>query len=85
MNAYAAQALLADLKAPDEHFDSSKASTEFCFGLPAFIFMSVQERLERFERLLGGRKLLLRTSALVDAQWPHHASPLTSNLTSRSI
>lgn len=65
MNAFAAQALLAALKPPDPNF--RLRPTEF--GLGEFVKMSIDERLARFEGLLGGRSLLQRVSAWLDAQW----------------
>ena len=85
LNAYAAQVVLAELKAPDEHFNFSSASGSHCFGLPAFLLMSVEERICRFETSLGGRKGLLKVSALADAEWPHQASRSFSNFTSSSF
>lgn len=63
MNAFAAQAILATLKAPDQ----TEAEAEF--GLTAFVKMSVQDRFAQFETLLGGRRLLGRVSRVLDAKW----------------
>ena len=62
MNAFAAQAVLTELKASE-----GRPSPEF--GLPAFVKMSADQRVKRFEQLLGGRKVLLQVSANLDAQW----------------
>lgn len=69
MNAFAAQAILATLKAPDQDKIDPAATQGSDFGLPAFVKMSVQERFARFETLLGGRRLLGRVSRVLDARW----------------
>ncbi|TKA61813.1 hypothetical protein B0A49_12276 [Cryomyces minteri] len=64
MNAFAAQAILSELKAPTEAEDSSAHSTVQAkgasFGLAAFVAMTAQERLRKFEALLGGGRVLRR-------------------------
>lgn len=65
MNAYAAQAIPALLKAPDEASDEDLGQ----FGLPQFIKMAFTERIKRFRGILGGDNVLTRVSDLVDAQW----------------
>lgn len=65
MNAFAAQAILRKLKAPNQ--DDSKRVADF--GLTAFVKMSFQERVAKFETLLGGRRLLGRVSRVLDAPW----------------
>ena len=69
MNAFAAQAVLATLKAPDQDEVNAAGMPRTDFGLTAFVKMSVEERLARFETLLGGRRLLGRVSRVVDARW----------------
>ena len=69
LNAFAAQAILATLKAPDQNEVDSIDSPETDFGLPAFVKMSVEERCTRFETLLGGRRMLGRVSQVLDASW----------------
>ena len=69
MNAFAAQAILATLKAPDPIEVNAAATTETDFGLTAFVKMSVQERFAQFETLLGGRRLLGRISRVLDTRW----------------
>ena len=64
MNAFAAQAILGKLKAPEQ-----PQSHEVDFGLTAFVKMTLEERLARFETLLGGRRLLNRVSKVLDAGW----------------
>lgn len=69
MNAFAAQAILATLKAPDQNELDTAGTQGSDFGLTAFVKMSVQERFARFETLLGGRRLLGSVSRLLDARW----------------
>ena len=69
MNAFAAQAILATLKAPDQSESEAAGKQRTDFGLTAFAKMSVQERFARFETLLGGRRLLGRVSRVLDARW----------------
>ena len=63
MNAFAAQAVLGRLKAP-EHADVG-----YDFGLTAFIEMSAEARIERFEHLLGGIRVLRTVSRAIDHRW----------------
>ncbi len=72
INAFAAQAILGKLKAPDQ--DNGKSSgdehwRDADFGLTAFVKMSFEEREARFKTLLGGRRLLGRVSKGMDARW----------------
>ena len=69
LNAFAAQAILATLKVPDENEIDSVDISETEFGLTAFVKMSVEERCSRFDALLGGRRLLGRVSQALDASW----------------
>lgn len=68
MNAYAAQAVIAELKAPDG-VDVEGESKAGLFGIAAFVEMGQQERIARFERLLGGRRVLQRVGSALDANW----------------
>ncbi|KAE9371387.1 hypothetical protein N431DRAFT_410045 [Stipitochalara longipes BDJ] len=67
MNAFAAQAVIAELKEPDgvNALSPSKAGL---FGLPAFVDMAVEQRITRFGPLCG-RGLIERVSAVIDADW----------------
>lgn len=74
MNAFAAQIVLAELKAPDEGQEEEKGedgrqSKQADFGLTKFVKMDTGKRLRMFERLLGGRKVLLKVSNNLDARW----------------
>lgn len=67
MNAFAAQVVLAQMKAP-EGVDGSSPSRAGCFGLTGFVEMAKQERIARFEGLCG-RKLLKRVSEAIEIGW----------------
>ena len=63
VNAFAAQVILANFKAPDSSDSNGR------YGLGAFVEMSTGERLARFESLLGGRRVLTRVSRSLDTRW----------------
>jgi hypothetical protein len=67
MNAFAAQAIMAELKEPDgvNALSPSKAGL---FGLPAFVDMALEQRITRFGPLCG-RGLIERVSTVIDADW----------------
>ncbi|KAK4989546.1 structural constituent of nuclear pore [Elasticomyces elasticus] len=73
MNAFAAQTVLAELKerVPSPGTETSSAEdigdSLPAFGLAAFVKMSADERVRKFERLLGGRRMLNRVSKALDA------------------
>lgn len=67
MNAFAAQAVIADLKAP-EGVDPWSPSKAGHFGLVAFVEMGLEQRVVRFGGICG-RKVLERVSAAIDARW----------------
>ena len=72
MNAFAAQVILSELKAPPDTAQHKKIGAiekDTDYGLTAFVKMSLQERLVRFELLLGGRRILERVSRVLDARW----------------
>lgn len=69
MNAFAAQVILAGLKAPTANEDDLNGNGEGVCGLTAFVKMGVGERAARFERVLGGREVLGRVSRVLDARW----------------
>ncbi|KAL8689832.1 MAG: hypothetical protein Q9224_004552 [Gallowayella concinna] len=62
MNVFAAQAVLAEMKV----IAGSKGEG---WGLREFILMSPEERHQRFERCLGGRRILERVGKVLDARW----------------
>jgi hypothetical protein len=67
MNAFAAQAIVADLNAP-EGVDPTSPTKARLFGLAAFLEMAVEQRIARFGPLCG-RGLLERVSAVIDTKW----------------
>lgn len=72
MNAFAAQAILGQLKAPDQDDRGNigiKPRRDADFGFTAFVKMSFEARVVRFGTLLGGRRLLQKISRGLDAQW----------------
>lgn len=69
MNAFAAQAILATLKAPDQKEVDAAGTQGTDFGLTLFAKMSVEERFAQFETVIGGRRLLERVSKTLDARW----------------
>jgi hypothetical protein len=67
MNAFAAQVVIAALKAPEGvESEGSKAGV---FGLTAFVEMGPEERVRRFGALLGGTRVLDLVGKCVDAKW----------------
>lgn len=70
LNAYAAQAVLVQLKIPDA--DSLEIGTPDVpkrFGVAAFVSMKAEKRLERFGAVLGGERVLRRVSEAIDGGW----------------
>ncbi|KAI0176483.1 hypothetical protein GGR52DRAFT_590131 [Hypoxylon sp. FL1284] len=65
VNAYAAQAILGQLKAPDGASEEEAGR----YGLPAFVRMSPLERLQNFGRLMGGERVLHRVNEVLEARW----------------
>ncbi|KAG9643984.1 hypothetical protein KCU95_g17210, partial [Aureobasidium melanogenum] len=66
MDAFAAQAVLNKLKAPDP---MPTPSDERYYGLPAFVMMDEAERLRLFGALFGGEKILRKVSMAIDGCW----------------
>ena len=67
MNAFAAQTVLCQLRPSSRDFEGGQEVVES--GLTVFVNMSLEERLRRFEGLLGGRSVLIRVSERLDARW----------------
>ncbi|XDG06954.1 hypothetical protein ABKA04_006569 [Annulohypoxylon sp. FPYF3050] len=65
MNAYAAQAILGHLKAPDD-IGKEEAGK---YGLPAFIRMTPEERVHGFRGVMGGERVLRRVNAALEMRW----------------
>jgi hypothetical protein len=68
MNAFAAQAVISQVKAP-EGVEVNSPSKAGMFGITALVEMGSQERLRRFEGLLGGSRVLNRVGRLLDGNW----------------
>ncbi|KAK3352650.1 hypothetical protein B0T25DRAFT_500907 [Lasiosphaeria hispida] len=66
MNAYAAQVTLAMLKVPDEE---PAIGGQRLYGLPAFVMLTPEERVDMLARALGGRRVLDRVSEVIDKPW----------------
>lgn len=71
MNAFAAQAILSELKPPDSNSNRDRSAVHPAqkYGLSAFVNMSMEERLARFQPLLGGSNVLSSCSRTLDAGW----------------
>lgn len=67
LNAFAAQAIIGELKAP-EGVDPESPSKAGMFGLTGFVEMAREGRIERFGGLCGV-KVLERVSAVIDGPW----------------
>ncbi|KAF8853706.1 hypothetical protein BDZ45DRAFT_657595 [Acephala macrosclerotiorum] len=67
LNAYAAQTVLANLKAPGG-VDPNSPTKAGQFGLTAFVDMGREQRIARFGPLCG-RMLMERVSAAIDGRW----------------
>ncbi|KAL2153632.1 hypothetical protein VTH82DRAFT_4787 [Thermothelomyces myriococcoides] len=68
MNVFAAQVVLGRLKVPDGGPAIGCQSGQV-FGLPLFIMMSKEQRVELFSDTLGGRRVLDRVSDVIDRPW----------------
>ena len=64
LNVCAAQAVAIELAMPD---GSPRMGVRH--GLGAFVNMPAQERIARFEGVLGGRRVLERASRVLDEKW----------------
>ncbi|KAL8713074.1 MAG: hypothetical protein Q9220_002934 [cf. Caloplaca sp. 1 TL-2023] len=62
MNAFAAQAVLAEMKSIQEREGGT-------WGLREFVLKTPEERLQRFESMLGSRGILERVGTALDARW----------------
>lgn len=64
LNAFAAQMILNEIRASsmDERMSTPDA-------LSAFLRMGLEEKVARFESMLGGRRALTRTHRILDARW----------------
>lgn len=75
LNAFAAQEILLALKPPTDGDVKGNGKRvggdggDGEFGLVAFVRMGIEERIRRFEHLLGGRRVLGRVSGRLDVVW----------------
>jgi hypothetical protein len=70
LNAYAAQAVLVQLKIPDLGSQStSPTEIHKRYGVAAFVSMTHEERVERFGAMLGGDRVLRRVNEAIDGGW----------------
>jgi hypothetical protein len=67
LNAFAAQAIISSVKAPDEE-DTRSPTKARHFGLTAFVEMGRKQRVARFGHICG-RRILESASAVIDARW----------------
>jgi hypothetical protein len=67
LNAFAAQVIISQLKAP-EGVDTASPTKAGQFGLTAFVEMAREQRIALLGKFCG-RKLLERVSAVVDGMW----------------
>ncbi|KAG4432247.1 hypothetical protein IFR05_012280 [Cadophora sp. M221] len=67
LNAFAAQAVIAAVKAPDG-VNAGSLSKASLFGLTAFVEMGTEDRIAHFSHICGHR-VLARVSAVIDARW----------------
>ncbi|KAI1476963.1 hypothetical protein F4774DRAFT_427726 [Daldinia eschscholtzii] len=65
LNAYAAQVILGQLKAPDDIPEEQINE----YGLSAFIKMAPMERVQKFRGLMGGERVLNRVNEALETQW----------------
>ncbi|KAL8297431.1 hypothetical protein RB597_006507 [Gaeumannomyces tritici] len=84
MNVFAAQVICGLLQDPSAR-DGGRVATGTPglpgdYGLPAFLRMSAQERVNRFSGVLGGRRLLDRASELIDQPWNSEGQVRTRHL-----
>lgn len=67
LNAFVAQHIIGNLKAPND-VDLSSPSNAAHFGLAAFVGMGREQRIARFGPVCGNQ-LMTRVSAVVDTRW----------------
>lgn len=77
LNSFAAQVILAWLKdtvnyplAPNPAGHVRRLSqTALTFGLQTFLMMPAEQRLESFQAVLGGSRILNKVNATLDQEW----------------
>ncbi|KAK4150518.1 hypothetical protein C8A00DRAFT_17973 [Chaetomidium leptoderma] len=74
MNVFAAQVVLGRLKVPPDGRPAVGGGGDGqVFGLPLFVMMSRQRRIELFEGVFCGRRMLDRVSDVIDEPWGQRA------------
>lgn len=68
LNSFAAQIIISQLKSA-EGCDNADSECTILSGLTAFVTMTKQERMDKFEKVLGGKRILSRVSDVIDAGW----------------
>ncbi|AEO66379.1 uncharacterized protein THITE_2077924 [Thermothielavioides terrestris NRRL 8126] len=68
MDVFAAQVVLGRLKMPEDRPAVGGGDGQV-FGLPLFVMMSKERRIELFEGVFGGRRMLERVSEVIDEPW----------------
>ncbi|KAK4098337.1 hypothetical protein N658DRAFT_561178 [Parathielavia hyrcaniae] len=72
LNVFAAQVVLGTLKVPADRPAVGGGDGEV-FGLPLFVMMSKERRVELFQEAFGGRRVLDRVSDALDEPWGEQA------------
>ncbi|KAL2015692.1 hypothetical protein VTK56DRAFT_5027 [Thermocarpiscus australiensis] len=71
MNVYGAQVVLGMLKVP-ENWPAVGGEGGQLYGLPLFVMMPQQRRIDMFNEAFGGRKVLDRVGETIDEPWGQH-------------
>ncbi|KAK4126471.1 hypothetical protein N657DRAFT_592919 [Parathielavia appendiculata] len=72
MNVFAAQVVLGTLKVPSDRPAVAGEDGQM-FGLPLFVMMPRERRVELFQKAFGGRRVLDRVSDALDEPWGERA------------
>ena len=76
LNTFATQGVLSELKGANLSQQPSSFSGP-AHGLVAFIAMSGAQRIDRFEELMGGRRVLSTVNEVLDTVWTAHESKIS--------
>jgi hypothetical protein len=73
LNAFAACQILTELKKPESlsvvQLDEEGEREERKYGLVAFVGMTAEDRVNRFARVMGGRRVLERVGRCLGGSW----------------
>lgn len=77
LDVFAAQIILGMLRAPEELGGQGglSPSKRGLFGLSALVEMGRDERIRRFESVMGGKTVLQRVSSVIDREWGQGLRP----------